>query len=185
MAAISYHGTAFINIDSQIHDEVFFVEDLAHQCGHIIFYALTLNTKTFLKSHKDSLLREWTGVLQDNRSVYGAFHGLFTYTTILYCLRQCLKANAFDSIQQVEAMARIGFFMQKFEMDLNQMNIPDLFTIYGGHIYDAAFTCFEQVKAEYAESYKDYTYTNQPYIFNYEAFQQANSLPHENFNTPL
>ncbi|GAB3805722.1 hypothetical protein GCM10028819_39510 [Spirosoma humi] len=175
MAAISYHGTAFINTEGQPNDEVFFIEDLAHQCGHIIFYALTLQTHNFLKPAKDTLLKKWTGLSYDTRSIYGALHGLFTYTTILHCLTRCLKLDAFNASQRVEALARVGFFMKKFELDLQHMHLPEIFTPQGQQVYDAAFSSFEYVRNEFGADYKGYRYHNQPYIFNYDLFRQANA----------
>ncbi|MBC3793941.1 hypothetical protein [Spirosoma utsteinense] len=174
MAAISYHGTAFINTEGQPHDEVFFVEDLAHQCGHIIFNTLTLHTTDFLKINKETPMSGLTGVVYDNRSVYGALHGLFTYISILHCLTKCIKLEVFNPSQCVEAFSRIGFFMRKFEIDLNYMNMPQIYTSKGQQIYDGALASFEQVKKEFGADFKDKCYDNQPYIFNYHLFQKIN-----------
>ncbi|MGF7217674.1 hypothetical protein GGR92_003849 [Spirosoma lacussanchae] len=176
MAAISYHGTAFINTEGQAHDEVFFIEDLAHQCGHIIFYALTLKANDFLKIRKETPVCDITGVQHDSRTVYGVFHGLFTYTTILYCLTECLKSGVFSYSQQLESIARIGFFMQKFQVDLIYMNHPEIFTPKGWLIYSSAKDSFEQIQQMFKADYALYRYDNQPYIFNYELFREANGI---------
>jgi hypothetical protein len=174
MGAISYYGSAFINTEGQDHDEVFFVEDLAHQCGHIIFYTLTLHTDEFIKMPKETPMRDITGINYDNRSIYGAVHGLFTYTTILYALTSCFKAEVFSASQQLEAIARIGFFMNKFESDLVQMNMPNMFTTKGHKFFDSAFASFEKIKKEFGHLYSNYIYDNQPYIFNHNIFCQTN-----------
>lgn len=174
MASISYFGTAFINTEGQPHDEVFFIEDLVYQCGHILFYALTVHTTQFLKILPQTRLSIYSANKYDTRDVYGAFHGLFTYTTILHCLASCLRPGVFGTHQRQEALARIGFYMQKFGLDLTTMNQTDFFTSEGLRLYDAMKVSFRQVQTEFGAHYTDYRYNNQPYIFNYSSFQEIN-----------
>ncbi len=174
MASISYFGTAFINTEGQPHNEVFFIEDLAHQCGHILFYALTVRTTQFLKILPQTRLSIYSANKHDTRDVYGAFHGLFTYTTILHCLASCLRSGVFGTHQRQEALARIGFYMHKFALDLTTMNQTDFFTSEGSCLYDAMQASFRQVQTEFGDHYTNYRYNNQPYIFNYSSFQEIN-----------
>lgn len=176
MAAVSYQGTAFINTESQAHDEVFFIEDLAHQCGHIMFYLLTWNAGDFLAIPKNTPLKDIVSNKNETRNVYGAFHGLFTYTTILHCLHECLLVNAFTESQALEVHARIGFFMWKFSIDIDYFNRIELFTKKGWEFYKAFRACFETMHRKYKPVYRDFQYQTQPYIFSFTHFCSENQL---------
>ncbi|MGA0558253.1 hypothetical protein ACO2Q8_16455 [Larkinella sp. VNQ87] len=174
MGAVSYLGTAFINTEGQPHDEVFFIDDLAHQIGHILFYSLTLKVDDYLTVPKTILLAELTGVSYDKREVYSAFHGLFTYTTILHCLQACLAAQVWSERHQLEAVARMGFYMAKFALDLSYMDDPRIFTPVGRRWYEAFREGFNHIDRFWKSAYQSFDYSSQPYIFNFQAFLKTN-----------
>ena len=78
-AAISYHGAAFFNTENTIQSEVFFVDDIAHQCGHVIYNALTLRTSEFLKHPKETLLNGVIKNLDDHRTALRVLSRLGRY----------------------------------------------------------------------------------------------------------
>ncbi len=112
-AGISHHGTAYFNTEDKNQTPVFFIDDISHQCGHIIFNALTLDYERYLRVKKDKALSEFIDDKKDPREVYGAFHGLFTYTCILYSLEKLLDST-WNEKYKGEAIGRLGFYMNKF-----------------------------------------------------------------------
>lgn len=174
MGAISYYGTAFLNTEGQSHDEVFFIDDLAHQIGHLLFYVLTLKSEDFLKVPKTMPLAKITGVSYENREVYGAFHGLFTYTTILHGLQACLVSNALTEHQRLEAVARMGFYMEKFAYDLTNLGDQRIFTAKGQSWYDAIREGYFVIQRSWQSEYDRFDYRTQPYIFNFQTFLTTN-----------
>src|SRR2546426_2901954 len=76
-ATMSAHGVAFLNVKDD-NDEVFFVDDLAHQCGHVLFNALTQEKERFLARPADTPMRDFCHDQEDPRTLYSALHGLFT-----------------------------------------------------------------------------------------------------------
>lgn len=55
-ATINAHGIAFFNVYQDEYDEVFFVDDIAHQTGHIILTTFFMIKKQFLKLTKSKIL---------------------------------------------------------------------------------------------------------------------------------
>ena len=176
MAALSYYGVGFINVANETRKKLFFVDDIAHQCGHVIYHALTLKVENFLKVHKESPLKEFTYIDGESRTVYGAFHGLFTYTTILHSLDKCLDNSIFHENEKHEAIGRLGFYMDKFQKDLEHMNDKRILTNQGFEFYEMFLSGYKKIKKKYRSLLFSLDYKNQPYLFNYKLFQAINPL---------
>jgi hypothetical protein len=176
-ASISHHGTAYFNIENNEKSPIFFIDDIAHQCGHVIFNVLTLEAAKFLKLSKDYPLKGFSTNAQENRGVYGAFHGLFTYTTILHSLDKVLKSeNLFDEKQCHEALGRMGFYMHKFYLDLKLMNNPEILTRDGLAYHKQFLDGYNTILLEYGKELALLDYSNQPYTFQYDLFNDLNPL---------
>ncbi len=176
-ASISNHGTAYFNIENKQKSPIFFIDDIAHQCGHVIFNVLTLESTKFLKVSKDYPLKGFSTNSQENRGAYGAFHGLFTYTTILYSLDKVLKSGIlFDKKQRHEALGRMGFYMHKFCLDLQLMNNPEILTRDGLAYHKQFLDGYNTILLEYGKELALLDYSNQPYTFQYDLFNDLNPL---------
>ena len=175
-AALHHFGTSFLNLAGQKQNDVFFLEDIAHQSGHTIYYTLTHDSSKFLKPHQDSLLRDFTNHPSDKRNIYGAFHGLFTYTTILHCLNTALQNKWFKGEKAEDALARIGFYYKKFEQDLVFQGDSRILTGEGWQYYDMFQSGFTKIKKEYYHIIKFFDYSNQDYNFNFQKFQEVNQF---------
>ncbi|GCC52872.1 hypothetical protein SanaruYs_31110 [Chryseotalea sanaruensis] len=176
MAAISYHGTAFINTEGLAHDEVFFIDDLAHQCGHVVFNALTLQTTEYLKVPKETFLREFISEKREGRTIYGAFHGLFTYTTILFFLDKALSGFQFDVKQRHEIIGRIGFYTKKFGSDLKSLDNDQIFTSEGLKFIKKFKDGYDYINDKYNDKLILMNFEGSPYVFSYDFFNQLNPI---------
>lgn len=176
--ALHHFGSAFLNLAGQKQSEVFFLDDVAHQSGHVMYYTLTHNFARFLKPNRYTLLRDFTNVASDDRSVYGAFHGLFTYTSILHTLHRSIQEQWFkkDPLLEQEALARLGFYFGKFELDLSFQGDSRVLTDEGWRYYDMFYAGFGRLKREYQHLVRSMDYSNQDYNFSLEKFQQINQL---------
>src|SRR5262249_5907362 len=116
-ATLSAHGAIFLNVTGE-NDEVFFVEDIAHQVAHVLFNALTLNKPRFLSIDPDTSLGTLHGNEHEPRTLYSAYHGLFTYIMIGSTLAALLDRAVFKGRQAHEAMGRLGLIFRKFAFDL-------------------------------------------------------------------
>jgi hypothetical protein len=175
-AAFSQYGRAFINVKGEDHNEVFFIDDLAHQCGHILFYALTMPPNEYLIPAPRTLLKVFTHIDWDERDIYGCLHGLFTYTTILHCLDKCLENEIFKDVKKHEAIGRLCFYMEKFGKDLALMNNPLILSKKGWEMFDLFKDGYESLYKKYKITIRKINFSNQTYIFNYNLFQQTNPM---------
>lgn len=176
LAALSFFGAVLINTDNQDHNEVFFLEDLAHQCGHVIFYTLSLQARDYLKPEPRSPLKKFTRVDWESRDIYGTFHGLFTYTTIIDTLIRCIDLKQFKDDKLLEIYARLGFYMDKFHKDLSNLNNNEILTSKGFQFYDQFKSGYDRVYANYKDLLRKLYFTNQKYIFDFKIFQDDNNM---------
>jgi hypothetical protein len=175
-AALHYFGTAFLNLAGQKQTEVFFLDDVAHQAGHTVFFALTHDYKKFLKPDIHAKLKNYNNVSYEQRNVYGAFHGLFTYTTIMHCLHIALSEKWFTGKEEEEAISRLGFYYEKFEKDLCGLGDNRILTEEGWRYYDMFYSGFVKMKKEYYHIIKYFDYSNQNYNYNFEKFKEVNQF---------
>ncbi|HWN66133.1 MAG TPA: hypothetical protein VNM90_00770, partial [Haliangium sp.] len=87
-ATVSAHGVALLNVSAR-DDEVFFVDDLLHQCGHVMFNAATARRKEYVAVDPDTPIGSFNGHPDDVRSVYVVLHGMFTELAMVHGLRLC------------------------------------------------------------------------------------------------
>lgn len=174
-ATLAAHGAAFLNTAAH-DDEVFFIEDLAHQCGHIVFNALTFKTSDYLLVPQDTPLRDYNHHERETRSVYDAFHGLFTEAMMYECLNECYLQGIFTGRQEQELIGRMAFILSRFALDLNLFARYPLLTESGLWVLGNIMKIF---KAGYESRWQDIEkleFTNQGYNFSYDKFAQVNGM---------
>lgn len=172
-ATLSAHGAAFLNI-GQDHDLLYFIDDLSHQCGHIVFNAVTREKAGFFTIDPHLPLQEMTRKPDESRDLYAAFHGLFTYTLITRMLHLLLASDHLDADQRHHCLGRLWFYLLKFFMDLQNLANPKVFTERGRLLYNLFVDCYQQLYQRYAEQVSHLDLSNQPYVFNLAAFLALN-----------
>jgi hypothetical protein len=162
-----------LNVNGAI-DEICFVEDIAHQAGHVLFNALTLAKERFLLINPDTPLGGPHGNDGESRTVYSAFHGMFTYVTIGEALAALLERYALDARQAHEALGRLGLVLRKFHHDLALLDRAEFWTPLGRRCWRHFQSIFADLQARYAPLTRSFDYSNQPYVFNYHRFAELN-----------
>lgn len=177
MAALFYFGTAFMNTNNEKHGNVFLIDDISHQAGHTLFYGLTYDFGTYLIPPPSTPLKNFTKFKGEARDVYGAFHGLFTYTAIIDSLTKFIENNIYkDNLEHTEAIARLGFYMNKFIEDLKDLNNKDILTTVGFSHYEMFHAGYNIIESKYKHIYSTLDYSNQDYIFNFQKFLDLNKI---------
>ena len=174
-ASFSAHGTAFLQAEPDV-DEVFFVEDLAHQCGHILFNAMTLDRNEFFVVDPETPLKSETRKTDEHRSVYVAFHGLFTECLMCICLERCRQEGVFTGRQQHELLGRLSFILKRLNLDLLNLNREGLFSSEGEELYRLFARVFDEVYRGARDQIVGFNLGNQPYAFRYERFAAVNGI---------
>ena len=182
-ATINAHGIAFFNVYQEVYDEVFFVDDIAHQTGHIIMTAILFERKKYFLFDENQNIGTFTKNKLEYRSFYILFHALYTYYTTFLCLDACLENNCFNIKQIHEAKGRIGFYLQKCKSDL--LNFEKVINYYNGLesvLSSQGIEIFKNIANKYFEVLKKheevtlFKYKNQPYNFTYSEFVKLNPL---------
>ncbi|WP_257453343.1 hypothetical protein [Archangium lipolyticum] len=171
-AALAAHGVAFLNV-KEGDDEVFFIDDLVHQCGHVIFNAVTVQRRDYLAKDPDMRLREVTGKATDTRSLYSIFHGVYTEAMMIDCLRACDERGLFSGKQRHELLGRLSFIFKKSQIDERNLSLEGFLTPKGEELFAVFRQIFEDARRERPDLMR-YGMSNQAYNFSYERFAQLN-----------
>lgn len=182
-ATINAHGIAFLNVYQEDYDEVFFVDDIAHQTGHIIMTTILFERKKYFMIDENQNIQIFTKNKSEYRSFYILFHALYTYYTTFLCLDACLENNCFNKRQTHEAKGRIGFYLLKCKTDL--INFEKIINYHNGInnvLSSEGIEIFQNIENKYFEVLKKheevtfFKYKNQPYNFTYSEFIKLNPL---------
>lgn len=180
-ATLKAHGIAFLNVYQDDYDVAFFVDDIAHQTGHIILTTLFRDRKNFFTVDEQQNIGEIL-MKADNRSIYILIHAFYTYYTTFSCLDDCLKNNSFNEIQRKEAIGRIGFYLNKFDKDIDNFDkIIKYFKGIENVLAPSGIEIFLIIKDKYLEIFqkwhpatKHFNYDNQTYNFSFSNFNKLN-----------
>ncbi len=186
-ATLSVHGCAFFNSFQKEYDEVFFIEDIAHQCGHVIFNNITHINKDIFRVSSETVIKErgFFGMiinLLEERTLFVAFHALFTYYAISICLEACILKSDLTELQKHEALGRLAFCFHKYGTDINLLKKVDkegkstYFTEAGLELYQPMEIQYKRLEREWAERLKKMHLLNQPYNFSVKNFHKSNPL---------
>jgi hypothetical protein len=185
-ATLSAQGISFFNAYQENYNEVFFVDDIAHQSGHVIFNALIYEINDFMLLNPDTILQnvKVDGVLVETRNFHVIFHALYTYYTTFTCLSACLDAGCFEGEKYHEALGRIRCYIDKCYQDLllidnpvdSDENSKRMFTESGLIIYKEIKSTFKMMVTKWGNHVKDFNLNNQPYNFTYSKFVELNPL---------
>ncbi|NRA95483.1 MAG: hypothetical protein HRU14_04670 [Planctomycetes bacterium] len=172
-ASPSAHGAVFLRPPPDA-DEVFFIEDLAHQGGHVMLTAITVDGDACFAMDSERSLADLTGEPDDGRTVYVAFHGLFTECLISIALHACLEAGVFKGRKRHEAAGRLSFAMRRLQLDLPALRQAGVMTEQGAAMVRSFGEVFDQVFARAGDLIAACDLSNQPYTFSYERFVERN-----------
>lgn len=173
-AAPAAHGTSFHNL-ALGRDEVFLIEDLAHQCGHVIFATATQDGTEYLCHDPAASLGCVVGN-DDNRSLLAALHGLVTEGLMSICLDRCMRLDAFTRAQRHELAGRLAFIARRFAVDAGHLFREDLLTEAGISMVSSLVASLRDVVDRHRSLLMAADFSNQGYNFDYDAYLARNPL---------
>lgn len=172
-ASLSAHGAMFLNVPNEA-DEVFFLEDMAHQGAHVAFNAMTHDKARYFRVKPHLPMSELLGDAAETRSVYSVFHALYTYVLIADVLGAVLEAGVLDGRQTHELRGRLAYNLLKFRIDLQNLNQPSIFTAKGQLLYRRFMAHCLHHSRRHEHVVRGLDLSNQPYNFSYAHFVQSN-----------
>jgi hypothetical protein len=172
-ATTAAHGTAFINVDLG-DNEVFFVEDLAHQCGHIIFSAASFDAAGDFAVSPATPIALFNRQPDDQRSVYVVLHAVFTEALMALCLDACLTELVFDTRRQHELRGRLAFILRRFAGDLHNISRSGILSSQGEDLVHSLYLVWAEITMRRKEMTECCDFTQQEYNFCYRTFAEKN-----------
>jgi hypothetical protein len=173
-ATLSAHGAIFCNL-AYGDDEIALLEDVTHQAAHVSFNALTHNPSRILAIDPETPMQVLCNQCDDVRSVYAAFHGLFTYTLICRALASVYDNAVLPEYRSHELSGRLGFTLEKFAVDVQRLDLPGAYTAIGRRCYEAFSAEYHKLHARYSAALDGFDFGNQPYVFSYARFVERNA----------
>lgn len=136
-AALGMHGLIFLNVPETAGAE-YFVEELVHQGGHVLFSEATLHRGDFLCVDPETSLSELLGQ-DDPRDVYGAFHGLFTEHMEHQIVLGVLESGLADEEERSAFQRHLATVARRHQRDLQLMgrHAAEIFSPLGQEVFAA------------------------------------------------
>jgi len=170
------HGAIFLNSIRQ-DNLLFFLEDIIHQSGHVIFNTATaLSSQELFTIDPETPLGKVSSLDTYHGSVYAAFHGLYTQLNINESFKIFHTENVFSGEVRHELEGRISDDMKRFASAIYAFNNRKLFTDLGWEIFLYFKDKFTELYQSQRELIEKYDTSNQPYLFSYEKFNELNPV---------
>jgi len=192
-------GISFYNAYQDNYDEVFFIDDIAHQTGHVLMYTMLFDKDVFFTIDDENTSIQSIATpknVESNRSVEIWFHALYTYYASFICLNAFLEKSDFTKIQRIEALGRILLYLHRCYYDLRLFYTPidsskiftkipadyqfvedvskKIFTDIGKKIFIEIRNKWIEIYNKYYALIDDYTLDGQGYNFDLKIFLKNN-----------
>ena len=174
-SSLSAHGMIFLNVPEDA-NEVFFFEDIAHQAGHVVFSAATLDTGRYLMIRPDTPISVLNDDKNDHRGVYTVLHGLFTEMCMTVAMDRCLRTKTLSGSRRHEMTGRLALILTRFGIDLRGVWGENIFTQEGLNLMNWFMHIYGQVARARFEQLSALNISNQPYCFDYGLFSRDNPI---------
>lgn len=155
---------------------VYFIEELIHQGSHNYLYYVVHDRKKYFKIDVDNIvMRDLTKQEWDYRTVYGAFHGLFTVTQRVACFDKLLVQNVFSGREKHELLGRLTDQFTRFRTGLELLDFDVVFTKKGIKFYKSLDSKCERILNKYKRFQNEFDLSNRDLDFRYKDFCEINS----------
>ncbi|MNV06811.1 hypothetical protein D3C71_972110 [compost metagenome] len=167
------HGTIFLNVEETANVS-FFLEEIIHQGSHIVFNNVTFDTSEFFQTDPNALLSDY--VANDSRTLYGAFHGIYTTCKIVDLLIRVIDSKPVMKPEVAyEIIGRLAVNKNRHEIGLETVPYESIFTDLGKTCMDYYFTLLDENIHKNSRLF-DFDIKNHPVVFDYEVFEQDNPI---------
>jgi hypothetical protein len=168
------HGTIFLNVQEG-DDEIFFFTELVHQFGHVLLYSIMADPKQYFLIDYRTALSKLNNNDKEKRSLYSAFHGLFTTTQVATALEILLEKEPLERKQKYEVLGRLVDNKRRFRTGLEKLNMPEILTSTGLTLYTLLDNHCQDVYKRKENLITQYNVSEQPFVFSFKKFLQQNS----------
>jgi len=155
---------------------IYFIEELIHQGSHNFLYYVVHDRKEYFKIDVDNIvMRDLTLQQWDFRTVYDAFHGLFTVTQRVVCFDILLSQNVFEGREKHELLGRMTDMIPRFMTGLELLDLDHVYTKMGKDYYFELFQKCDLILQRYKKLTTAFDLSHQDLDFRYDKFCELNS----------
>jgi hypothetical protein len=173
---MSAHGAVFLATIPE-NDEVFFVEELMHQCSHNAFNAILFDKAGYFKIDVEhEILGDYLNKKNETRTLYSAIHGLYTVVKRYEGFDTLYTEDIFSGRQKHEFLGRIGDLKKRLHTGLDGLDCDKVYTPKGIEMYQLLRQTGDNM-AQHLQALDDlFDFSNQPEEFSYAKFAEINPL---------
>jgi hypothetical protein len=172
---LSAHGAAFLHCEPDA-GAPFFCEDLAHQVGHLTFYAVTADPRRCFRIPPRTPIARVGGPAWDHRSLFDALHGNFTIVRMVQVLGALLDRVALAPLERAETVGRLALALDRLERGLDSVDDARLFTpeIWSLHRVMREFAA--TMRRRHGARVDGVDLAEQPYVFSWATYRRRNRV---------
>lgn len=172
-ATPAVHGAVFLNV--ALGDSVpFFVEELTHQAGHVVFTSVLRSAPPPVSVPLDTELSALATVHEsDGRTVEVVLHGLVTLGLMVEAL-DAVHLDAPD--ERAEAAARAAFALLRMSHDLVRLAELSIFTDFGAALVGTLATIHDRAFRRHRDDLRHADFSGQGYNFDFPTYRRVNGL---------
>ncbi len=169
------YGGLMLNVHMKDCDEIFFIDDIAHQAGHLILDSISYDTEKFYRIDPIKPNKLFSDTFPRNASSF--FHALFTYTLITTALDAYLDEKLFgdNHSKQEEAKRRLLYSLIIFQKEFSRITkkqVQDCLANNGLIVFDIIDTTYDFLSDKYQQDLKTIGLVDIPIQFNYRLFKE-------------
>lgn len=186
LAAPRAHGSVFLNL-AHGRGPIHHLEDLLHQCGHVAFSAMTMDTGRVLAVDPDTELLPGdggagtglggTGEGGEPRTAYVVLHALVTERWMASGLLACLRTEELTPLERHEARGRLAYVLRRYALDLVDLVDADVVTPDGLALLRQLLADLRSLHAAAEPQTRGLSLAGQPYNFDLDVFLERNGGP--------
>ncbi len=168
------HGNVYLNVDD-LSNITYFLEEIIHQCSHNVFNAVTFDIEKFMPIGSQPTLEMMLNN-GDTRTIYGAYHGIYTTEKIVEVFINLLDEDLdIDVDTRYELIGRLAINKNRHDIGLEKIPWETIFSPLGKSIFDYYYTKLDNYIKDYPV-YFDYEISEHPVVFNYWKFKDDNPI---------
>ena len=150
------------------------VEDLTHQAMHCVYADVEMSDLWTYSIDPGMTISDFYSGPSSDRTLSVLVHSILTEIASLEALSDQYQTGSLNSVEQLEAIARIGFIIRKFQIDVCYANYIPMLDGEAREVF-CRITSFGAKLADSMNDHtKDFSYLSQEYNFSMPAFIRDN-----------
>ncbi len=173
-AAPKAQGCVMLNTKYGI-GRIYHYEDLLHQCGHVAFTTVTLNTDHLLCVPAEAAIGDERDPSGELRTAYVVLHAVVTERLMAEGLLRAVRFASLSHSEVFEACGRLGYILIRYAADLTCLVESGVLTARGIGMSRMLARDLRQMSVESEKLVRGLDFSGQPYNFDFGAFSERNA----------